>query len=154
MGSQRDRGDGALLHSARHRPADRWTWSRTDHSRVSLSSPIVFESETHSCAPHQLLAVHTFVTALWKVGLEARSVALGLVFVACAYIALWVGIGAGHLKNYEAPVPVRYSILFFPALLVATDTTRVSIGAGSALITRANVSVVNMSGCGWHYSLR
>ena len=56
------------------------------------------------------------MAALWEVGLEARSVAFGLVFVACAYIALWVGIGAGHLKNYEAPVPVRYSTLLFPAL--------------------------------------
>jgi hypothetical protein len=38
--------------------------------------------------------------------------------------------------------------------LITTDTTRVSIGAGSAPITRANASLVNTSGCGWHYSLR
>jgi hypothetical protein len=52
-----------------------------------------------------LLAVHTFVAALWKVGLEARGFALGLVCLACVFIALWVGIGAGHFKNYEAPTP-------------------------------------------------
>ena len=69
--------------------------------------------ETHRCAHHQLLAVHTFVAALWKVGLEARGFALGLVCLACVFIALWVGIGAGHFKNYEAPTPVRYS---FPTL--------------------------------------
>ena len=101
--------------------------------------------ETHRCAHHQLLAVHTFVAALWKVGLEARGFALGLVCLACVFIALWVGIGAGHFKNYEAPTPVRCS---FSYPLLTTDATRVSIGAGSALITRANASLVNTSGCG------
>lgn len=54
--------------------------------------------------------------ALWEQGLEARGVAFGLVCLTCVFIALWVGIGAGHLKNYEAPTPVRYPTLFFLAL--------------------------------------
>jgi len=52
-----------------------------------------------------LLAVYTFVAALWRVGLEARGVALGLVGLACVFIALWVGIGASIHKNYEVPTP-------------------------------------------------
>jgi len=52
-----------------------------------------------------LLAVHTFVTALWQVGLRARGVAFGLVCLVCIFDALWVGIGAGIHKNYEAPTP-------------------------------------------------
>ena len=65
-------------------------------------------SEIHLCAHHKLLAVHTFVTALWQVGLRARGVAFGLVCLVCIFDALWVGIGAGIHKNYEAPTPVRY----------------------------------------------
>jgi hypothetical protein len=66
--------------------------------------------------PHQFLAVHTFVAALWHVGLEARGFAFGLVCLACAFVALWVGIGAGIHRNYETPTPVSHSTLFFPTL--------------------------------------
>jgi len=52
-----------------------------------------------------LLAIHTFVAALWQVGLQARGVALGMVCFASVSITLWVAIGAGVHKNYEAPTP-------------------------------------------------
>ncbi|KAI0264051.1 hypothetical protein BGY98DRAFT_1181975 [Russula aff. rugulosa BPL654] len=52
-----------------------------------------------------LLAVHTFVAALWQVGLHARGVALGMVCLACLFITLWVAIGADVHKNYETPTP-------------------------------------------------
>jgi hypothetical protein len=52
-----------------------------------------------------LLACHTFVAALWRVGLQARGVAVGLIFLACVFIALWVGIGARSHHNYETPTP-------------------------------------------------
>ncbi|KAI0276635.1 hypothetical protein BGY98DRAFT_1097990 [Russula aff. rugulosa BPL654] len=45
-----------------------------------------------------LLAVHTFVAAVWQVGLKARGVALSLVCLACVFITLWVAIGAGIHK--------------------------------------------------------
>jgi hypothetical protein len=64
----------------------------------------------------QLLAVHTFVAALWRVGLQARGVALGLVCLTCLFVTLWVSIGASIHKNYETPTPVRCSTLFFPTL--------------------------------------
>ena len=51
-----------------------------------------------------------------QVGLKARGVALSLVCLACVFITLWVGIGAGIHKNYETPTPVRDSPLFFPIL--------------------------------------
>ena len=102
----------------------------------------------------QLLAVHTFVTALWKVGLEARGFALFLVFLACLFVVLWVSIGTAHHKNYEMPTPVCYLTLFFPTSCSPLTLLGVSIGAGSALVTWANALVVNTSGCGWHYSHR
>ncbi|KAN0105265.1 hypothetical protein V8E52_011204 [Russula decolorans] len=52
-----------------------------------------------------LLAVHTFVAALWRVGLQARGVALGMVYLACIFITLWVAIGASSHKNYDTPTP-------------------------------------------------
>ncbi|KAH9978630.1 hypothetical protein BGW80DRAFT_1442629 [Lactifluus volemus] len=52
-----------------------------------------------------LLTTHSFVTALWSVGIEARGVAFGLVVFMCAFIGLWVGLGDGLNKNYEAPTP-------------------------------------------------
>jgi len=52
-----------------------------------------------------ILAVHTFVAALWRVGLEARGFALFLVVLVTIFIALWVGIGSGIHKNYETPTP-------------------------------------------------
>ena len=102
----------------------------------------------------QFLAVHTFVAALWQVGLHARGVALGMVCLACIFITLWVAIGAKVHHNYETPTPVRHSIPFFSRSFLIADATRVSIGAGLALSFRAYVLVVNTSGCGSHYSLR
>ncbi len=64
----------------------------------------------------QFLAVHSFVTAVWRVGLKARGVAVGLVCLAFVFITLWVTIGAGMHKNYETPTPVCNSTLFFPIL--------------------------------------
>jgi len=42
---------------------------------------------------------------VWKVGLKARGVAIGLVCFACVFITLLVAIGAGIHKNYAAPTP-------------------------------------------------
>jgi hypothetical protein len=53
---------------------------------------------------------------VWRVGLQARGVALGMVCLVCIFIILWVAIGAGIHKNYETPTPVRNSPLFFPIL--------------------------------------
>ncbi|KAH9978828.1 hypothetical protein BGW80DRAFT_1455547 [Lactifluus volemus] len=52
-----------------------------------------------------LLGTHTFVTALWSVGIEARRPAFGLVGLICVFIALWVGLGNGLNKKYETPTP-------------------------------------------------
>ncbi|KAI0276633.1 hypothetical protein BGY98DRAFT_694003 [Russula aff. rugulosa BPL654] len=52
-----------------------------------------------------LLAVHTFVAAVWQVGWKARGVALSLVCLACVFITLWVAIGAGIHKNFDTPTP-------------------------------------------------
>ncbi|KAH9978832.1 hypothetical protein BGW80DRAFT_1249122 [Lactifluus volemus] len=52
-----------------------------------------------------LLGAHTFVTALWSVGIEARRPAFGLVGLICVFIALCVGLGNGLNKKYVAPTP-------------------------------------------------
>jgi len=55
-----------------------------------------------------LLAVQTFVEALWGLwgdDVQARGVALGMVFLACVFITLWVCIGPHHHNNYETPTP-------------------------------------------------
>jgi len=52
-----------------------------------------------------VLAVHTFVAAMWRVGLQARGFAFGLVGIVCIFIALWVAIGASIHRNYETPTP-------------------------------------------------
>jgi hypothetical protein len=54
----------------------------------------------------QILAIHTFIAALWRIGIEARGFAFGVVGLTCVFIALWIGIGYGIHKNYEAPSPV------------------------------------------------
>jgi hypothetical protein len=56
------------------------------------------------------------VAAVWRVGLQARGAALGMVRLACISMMLWVAIGAGIHKNYETPSPVHNSPLFFPTL--------------------------------------
>jgi len=65
----------------------------------------------HITYPNQILTVHTFVSALWRVGLKARSLSVGLVGLVCTYCALCAGIGAGIHKDYAAPTPVRLSFL-------------------------------------------
>ena len=85
-----------------------------------------------------------------QVGLKALGVALGLVCLVCIFITLWVAIGAGVHKNYETPTPVRNLPSLFPSLSPTPDTTRVSIGAGSALSSREIALVANTSGCGSH----
>ncbi|KAI9508220.1 hypothetical protein F5148DRAFT_1198381 [Russula earlei] len=52
-----------------------------------------------------ILAAHTFISALWHVGFEARRFAFAIVGLTCVFIALWVGIPNGAHKNYEAPSP-------------------------------------------------
>ncbi|KAF8263338.1 hypothetical protein EI94DRAFT_1877754 [Lactarius quietus] len=52
-----------------------------------------------------ILTVHTFVVALWRVGIRARNFAFGAVTLASLYIALWVSIGNGIHKHYETPTP-------------------------------------------------
>jgi len=54
---------------------------------------------------NQILAVHTFITALWGIGIKARGFAFSIIGLVCVFIALWVGIGNGINKNYEAPSP-------------------------------------------------
>jgi len=43
--------------------------------------------------------------ALWKVGIEARHFAFGIVALATLFIALWVGLGNGLHQNFETPTP-------------------------------------------------
>jgi hypothetical protein len=77
-----------------------------------------------------------------------------MVCLVCIFITLWVAIGANVHKNYETPTPVRLlnPVLSHPFLI--SDTTRVSIGAGSVLGTCTYALVVNTSGCGSRYLLR
>jgi hypothetical protein len=73
-----------------------------------VSSPYEFGSETYWRTSYQFLAVHTFVAALWRIGLQAHGLSLGLISLACVFIAVWVVIGAGiHKNDYETPTPVR-----------------------------------------------
>ncbi|KAI9435760.1 hypothetical protein H4582DRAFT_1780533, partial [Lactarius indigo] len=52
-----------------------------------------------------ILTVHTFVVALWKVGVRALPFAFGIVALASLFVALWVGISNGIHKNFETPTP-------------------------------------------------
>jgi len=54
-----------------------------------------------------ILAVHTFMTALWQVGSKAHCFAFCIVALTCLFVGLWVGIGNGiyNLKDYETPTP-------------------------------------------------
>jgi hypothetical protein len=69
------------------------------------------------------MAVHTFISALWGVGREACMLAFSLVGLTCVFIALWVGLGNGLHRNYEAPTPVRHPQPFHnpPTLLTLSD---------------------------------
>lgn len=63
---------------------------------------------------YQILAVHTFVGALRRVGLKSLAYGLaasGITLVGLIWIfsALRVGVGTGIHENYETPgTPVRY----------------------------------------------
>jgi len=69
-----------------------------------------FEGYWHTS--YQILAVHTFIAALWGTGIKARGLAFGLVGLTCVFIGLWVGIGNGVHKKYEVPSPVGYFICY------------------------------------------
>ena len=71
-----------------------------------VSSPWEFGSDTDYHTSYQILALHTFVAALWSVGLHALGFALVMVCLVCLFIVLWVGVGVSIHKNYEVPSPV------------------------------------------------
>jgi hypothetical protein len=71
-----------------------------------VSSPCEFGSDTDYHTSYQILAVHTFVAALWSVGLHALGFALVMVSLVCVFVVLWVGIGVSIHKDYEVPSPV------------------------------------------------
>jgi hypothetical protein len=48
------------------------------------------------------------VSALWRVGLKARGLAVGLVGLVCTYCVLAAGLGAAIHKGYGAPTLVRH----------------------------------------------
>ncbi|KAH9052532.1 hypothetical protein EDB87DRAFT_1722850 [Lactarius vividus] len=52
-----------------------------------------------------ILTIHTFTTALWGVGAQARSFAFGIVAFTCLFVVLWVGISNGIHKDFEKPTP-------------------------------------------------
>ncbi|KAH8998216.1 hypothetical protein EDB86DRAFT_820456 [Lactarius hatsudake] len=52
-----------------------------------------------------ILTIHTFTTALWSVGAEARFFAFGVGAFTCVFVVLWVGIGNGIHKDFETPTP-------------------------------------------------
>ena len=55
---------------------------------VSLSPRCHHVSEPYRHTPCQILAVHTFIAALWRIGIEARGFAFGLVGLTCVFITL------------------------------------------------------------------
>ncbi|KAH9170441.1 hypothetical protein EDB89DRAFT_2071956 [Lactarius sanguifluus] len=52
-----------------------------------------------------ILTIHTFTTALWSVGAEARYFAFGIVALTCLFVGLWVSISNGIHKDFETPTP-------------------------------------------------
>ncbi|KAH9014344.1 hypothetical protein EDB85DRAFT_2123676, partial [Lactarius pseudohatsudake] len=52
-----------------------------------------------------ILTVHTFVTALWGIGAEARYFAFGIVAFTCLFVGLSAGISNGTHKDFETPTP-------------------------------------------------
>ncbi|KAH9055184.1 hypothetical protein EDB87DRAFT_1344417 [Lactarius vividus] len=52
-----------------------------------------------------ILTIHTFTTALWRVGAEARSFAFWIVAFTCLFVGLWVGVSNGIHKDFETPTP-------------------------------------------------
>ncbi len=60
------------------------------------------------------------MTALWRVGAEARYFAFGIVALTCLFVVLWVGIGNGIHKDFETPTPVHSSGLLIAAFTADT----------------------------------
>ncbi|KAN0127158.1 hypothetical protein V8E53_015028 [Lactarius tabidus] len=52
-----------------------------------------------------ILTIHTFMTALWRVGADARNFAFGIVALTYLFVVLWVSIGNGMHKDFETPTP-------------------------------------------------
>ncbi len=107
---------------AQHRALFNKSVNLGSHQLLSYASLlIVFWILTHCHMTDQIIAVHTFVVALWKVGIRARRSAFGIVALASLFAALWVGIGNGAHKNFETPTPVHIFPIFSPPRLT-TDT--------------------------------
>jgi hypothetical protein len=119
MGWQRNGHNRTLLHRAGYHKADWGTRNCLDLPRVSLSLAVSFLSlsskRNGNITFSQMLATHTFIAALWGVGIQARGLAFGLVGLTCVFTVLWVGIGNGIHKNYEAPSPVSYCLFLSPS---------------------------------------
>jgi hypothetical protein len=47
------------------------------------------------------------MTALWRVGADARNFAFSIVALTCLFVVLWVSIANGIHKDFETPTPVR-----------------------------------------------
>jgi hypothetical protein len=93
------------------------------------------------------------VSALWRVGLKARGLSVGLVGFVCTYCALSAGMGAGLHKDYAGPAPVRH---FSPPLFRIPWSSLISSSSGvlSAPTIHRNALPALGSSCGWHYLLR
>ncbi|KAN0133553.1 hypothetical protein V8E53_008721 [Lactarius tabidus] len=52
-----------------------------------------------------ILTTHTFMTALWRVGADARNFAFSIVALTCLFVVLWVSIANGIHKDFETPTP-------------------------------------------------
>ncbi len=63
-------------------------------------------SQNTDATTDQIITIHTFVVALWKVGIRARRFAFGIVALASLFVALWVGIANGVHKNFETPTHI------------------------------------------------
>ncbi|KAH9978636.1 hypothetical protein BGW80DRAFT_1455405 [Lactifluus volemus] len=72
------------------------------HDGIVKSGPI---AQPRAPSYRVMLAVHTFVTALWSVDLQSRGFGFSLVGVICVFSALWVGVGNSIHRNYEEPTP-------------------------------------------------
>ena len=49
------------------------------------------------------------MTALWRVGADARNFAFGIVALTCLFVMLWVSIANGIHKDFDTPTPVHGS---------------------------------------------
>jgi hypothetical protein len=65
---------------------------------------------------YQILTVHTFTMAFWRVGGEARHFTVGIIALTWLFLVLWVAIGNGIHRNFEMPSPVHNSGLLIPVI--------------------------------------